>query len=196
MGKNKKVRRENGGKVRKKNTPKHLLAKYSCTGQHWKLISAPSVSLGSQAPVPGFRNNNSSVQITMTASATQAHWAWNSQGSPLHSPTPGRARARHQLDGGGEAAKPSSRTATVSQGAQAPAETRPAVRTPNPLGERGAAPSTRAPRVAAALSQTGRVPSALRGQRVPRPRVCLRPRARAPPRKEAREAAAPLRRFY
>lgn len=47
-----------------------------------------------------------------------------------------------------------------------------------------------------ALSQAGRVPSAQIGQRVRMPRVRLRPRSEAAPRKEAREAAAPLRRFY
>lgn len=112
--------------------------------------------------------------------------------------------ARHpvQLPGGNGRNSSSSRLEEPQKQAanrRAPAETLPARPDPQPPGREKARE-----RLFSRLRRLGsrrpflRLGAFLppRGQRVPRPLVRLRPRARAPPRKEAGEAAASLRRFY
>lgn len=112
--------------------------------------------------------------------------------APLRRPTPPRASALLHLEAGGEALKAGGRPSAASQECRATA-TPPQKK----IRGAGAAPGTEASGQRRPFPQANRVPSALRGQKSPEAsRARLRPRSTAPPRKEAREAAAPLRRFY
>ena len=167
---------------------------YSCIARYWKLISAASASPGNQAPVLRCRPH----KMPRPDGKDRAH----SFGRPgLGSPRPPGSSARLHREQArfptstqaGGALKPGGRPSAASQKGRATA-TPPSEKI---KGGGGRSRDSEASDRQGPFPLADSVPSAQRGQKSPEAwRARLRPRSAAPPRKEAREAAAPLRRFY